>query len=155
MKLFAILTQYLKFQLENKAKEDSNTEKNGTGLTRPTFCQSVYKIVYHFENCTLFVCSSSREKEWSWLKKDFLKIQKIIRGKLSCKVLQIESQAWAACAYPRFASYCEYRLSSYEDKLPAQKQKPCSFYRWGSCSSFIFMEIQPNNHQCFVKPKNI
>ena len=34
MKPFAILTQYLKFQRENKPKEDYKPEKNGPGLTQ-------------------------------------------------------------------------------------------------------------------------
>ena len=54
MKPFAIiesrLTQYPKFQRENKAKEDYQPEKNGPRLTRSTVTARVCKIVWHFKN---------------------------------------------------------------------------------------------------------
>ena len=42
------------------------------------FYQSTRQIT--FRKCMLFLCFSSREKEWYWLKKDLLKISKIIRS---------------------------------------------------------------------------
>ena len=48
MKPFVILTQYLKFQWEDKAKEDYKPEKNGPEVTQSTLTASAGGRLYNF-----------------------------------------------------------------------------------------------------------
>ena len=58
MKPFVIskshLTQYLKFQQKNKAKEDYKPEKNGPGLTRSTLTASACVGLYNISKMHAF-----------------------------------------------------------------------------------------------------
>ena len=98
--------------MRGKAKEDYKPEKNGPGLTRSTSTASTCVRLYNISN------QNARLKVSYFISLELFTEAERSRAFPKCTLFLYFSTrekriVVAKTLYPRFASYCEYRISSY------------------------------------------